>query len=388
MLTLTASPSGREILLFVAGLVALFGGFTIAISIIKYDPECRVTYCMDKPIAKNDRHQMVLTSLYGMNWSRSVIYESNLLTNIPYSIFSVFYLHILLCVSATFLIRRIASLNNFFRRRPSFRIGRRQFHVALSVGEIVFLATAAGVMLWKFAYFQKYYFRNGVVVKKPNNKVFTYVSALSMNPSPCNPDSANFMFFIFPYRWFNLFTHAVGNPLDMFIGYVLLPVSRNSPIATLLQIPFDGALKFHRLIGYAMFAWAVMHATSFFVKLGHSLQSAARMLLAEGVENKDFHAYRDLMGLVAFSCFVIGFVSSLPYIRRKHFNTFYVLHGFMLLMVLFACLHGVHNFYFAALGIVLWCVDIAIRIADRFMKKGDKGMWIDKIVEEGCGYLR
>ncbi|TPX69460.1 hypothetical protein SpCBS45565_g02382 [Spizellomyces sp. 'palustris'] len=330
---LKGSPSAtrRDLGMFFAGLVALFGGFGVAVSLIKYDTICRVAYCMDKPVG-GDRYWMVLNSVY------------------------VFYAYILAVCIATFIIRQFSSLDSFFRRRLAIPFGVRRIHLPFSIGEGLFLSTALGVLLWKFAYFEMYYFHNGVKPKGKNTWMF---------------------------QWFNQFSHSTGNPLDMFIGFVLIPVSRNSPVATLLKVPFDGALRIHRFFGYCMFGWSVLHAASFFTKIGLAVQTYAEALFATSVANPDLHSYMNLMGLCAFVCFVIAFVPSLPFIRKRHFNTFYILHGFMLVMVLFACLHGTTNFYFAVPGIILWIVDLAIRATGRWNPQ----LSIDKIVREEPGYL-
>ncbi|TPX54576.1 hypothetical protein PhCBS80983_g05875 [Powellomyces hirtus] len=331
--------SRSDIVMFLIGFCSLFGGFAIAISMIMADPKCRTSFCLDKPIG-SPRYYLVLVSVY------------------------VFYGYILALGAATFVIRRTHKLDTFFRRRlslPRFGSTSRRIHFSLSIGELVFVLSAAALLLWKFAYFAQWYFRNGVTTR------------------PGQKWAASF---------FNLLTHALGHPLDVFIGFVLLPVSRHSPIASFLHIPFDGALRVHRIMGYAMFVWAAIHVSSFLAKTGlNGAQTYAKVIFGIGDPFKDLHDHMQLFGFLAMLSFILGFIPALPWLRRRHFNLFYIAHAFMLVMIAFAVVHSTTNFYYAVPGVILWTADLLLRARARMANPAGE-THLDRVAREECGYIR
>ncbi|KAJ3258527.1 ferric/cupric-chelate reductase, partial [Borealophlyctis nickersoniae] len=314
-------------ILFAAGLLAIFGGFGISYGVIH--SECKVTYC---PAESGERQDMTLDVIY------------------------VYYAYLLGASIALYFLRRHEKPDSILRTRPSLSLFGTRFHLPFSLGELLFVLGALAIAAWKFTIFYKYYFKNGV---KPG-KGQTWQRA-----------------------FWNSMTHVNGNPLDVMIGFTMLPISRHSPLATLLGVPFDGAIRIHRFMGYGTFAWAVFHASSFFTKIANQDRNFKGALFNIGKSNLKFESWRDCLGFIAFSCFVIGFIPSLPWIRRRHFNTFYVLHGFMLLMIMFAILHSQSTFFFVIPGLILWSVDLTLRATAWFTPTH-----ISSITHEPCGYLR
>ncbi|KAJ3021737.1 hypothetical protein HKX48_007906 [Thoreauomyces humboldtii] len=328
----------RDIGMFILGFVALVGGFGVSISMIMKDPKCRVSSCLDKPIG-SPRNHMVIVCV------------------------SIYYAYLLAMVLSLFVIRRNQSLDAWFRQRLSLpgtlflRKASQRVHLPLSIGEFTFLITATMLLLWEFAYFTHFYFK----------------------PAPSRPGSKLAAFF-------NKFTHSTGHPLNVFIGFVLLPVSRNSPIATFLRIPFDGALRVHRIMGNGMFAWTMVHFLSYIIKLspkGGSAYSADLFGINSPFE--DLGDYMDLFGLLAAISFTIGFLAALPWVRRRHYNLFLFLHIFMLIMIVFAILHSDTNFYYCVPGVILWVADLVLRF---FARRRKTEMAIERVTKEETGFLR
>ncbi|KAJ3150785.1 ferric/cupric-chelate reductase [Geranomyces michiganensis] len=330
------STTRKDLGMFAIGFLALFGGFAVAVSMITSDPKCRTSYCMDKPKG-SDRYNMVLISVY------------------------VYYAYILALIAAVFAIRRIRAADAFFRRRvsiPGF-FGMRRVHLPISIGELLYLLSAAGLLFWKFGYFAQWYFRNGIVVKKGSTWWLTF---------------------------FNLYTHASGSPLDVFIGFILLPVSRHSPIASFLHVPFDGALRVHRAMGYGMFIWLLHHFSSFLLKAGlKSAHNIAVGIFGVGEGFETLHDMMEFFGFMATLCFTIGFIPALPWFRRRHFNMFYIAHGFLLIMICFAILHSTTCVYYAFPGIILWTADLVLRAVAR---KTASKLVVDRVLKEETGYVR
>ncbi|KAJ3054552.1 hypothetical protein HK097_001530 [Rhizophlyctis rosea] len=195
----------------------------------------------------------------------------------------------------TYFIRQSPRLDKFFRARPSLRLRSKRLHSPFSVGELTIIICVTALALWKFSYFFQSYFKNGI---KPS-KTSTW-----------------------RYAMFNLLGHASGHPLDVLLGFVMLPISRNSILGTHLRIPFDAALKFHRLAGWGMLVWALFHGSAYLGKIAN---------------NPSTTLWNDLFKLnVAPS--------------KRVFKSYLTLFGALSL-----------NIYFMLPGLILWIVDLTIR---------------------------
>ncbi|KAL8761891.1 MAG: hypothetical protein Q9184_002022 [Pyrenodesmia sp. 2 TL-2023] len=69
-------------------------------------------------------------------------------------------------------------------------------------------------------------------------------------------------------------------------------------------------------------------------------------------------------GLFATIIMLIISVTTLPQVRRKHFNLFYFTHLFSILMVVVICLHASTMFYCTAPGLAMWCLDWSMRLQE------------------------
>ncbi|KAI4270084.1 MAG: hypothetical protein L6R38_007238 [Xanthoria sp. 2 TBL-2021] len=67
-------------------------------------------------------------------------------------------------------------------------------------------------------------------------------------------------------------------------------------------------------------------------------------------------------GLFAVIVMLIISITTLPKVRRKHFNLFYFTHLFSILMVIVICLHASTILYCTAPGLAMWCLDWSMRL--------------------------
>ena len=54
-------------------------------------------------------------------------------------------------------------------------------------------------------------------------------------------------------------------------------------------------------------------------------------------------------------------LTSLPAVRRKHFNLFYFTHLFSILAIIIICLHASTMFYCTLPGLLMWLLDWSMR---------------------------
>lgn len=67
-------------------------------------------------------------------------------------------------------------------------------------------------------------------------------------------------------------------------------------------------------------------------------------------------------GLFTTVVMVIIFITTLPKIRRHHFNLFYFTHLLVIPGVIVICLHASTMFYCTSPGLILWVIDWALRL--------------------------
>jgi predicted ferric reductase len=130
-----------------------------------------------------------------------------------------------------------------------------------------------------------------------------------------------------------------------------------------LGLPFDHVVAYHRFFGRFTMLAATVHLWYYlqrFIDFGQS----------------DFVF---LTGLAAYVSGVVIFITSLNYIRRKHFNAFYFSHYSFLGFYGFAWWHVERTHPFLMMGMALYCLDKGLRmlwagfpsLSTQFRNKGD-----------------
>mmetsp|Transcript_19262 Transcript_19262/g.28690 ORF Transcript_19262/g.28690 Transcript_19262/m.28690 type:complete len:498 (-) Transcript_19262:62-1555(-) len=122
---------------------------------------------------------------------------------------------------------------------------------------------------------------------------------------------------------------------------ILLPVSRNSIFTVLTGVPFERLIKYHRWISYYTLVPYILHG------------------VLEGGWVDD---WTDLTGTITLACLGFLVLTSLEFIRRRFYEVFYVLHFSFIGLVIFAVLHTGKAAAAFAPGLVLWGIDILLRL--------------------------
>lgn len=122
----------------------------------------------------------------------------------------------------------------------------------------------------------------------------------------------------------------LGRVSVVLIVLLFLPVTRNSPILRILGLPFDQAVKYHKWAGYLLLAVLVGHGGAF-VAVYAQKRTWHRLISVAAAQTGGVLV---LPGLVALLVAIYMAATSLPVIRRRHFNFFYYSH--QLYVVFFA----------------------------------------------------
>lgn len=169
-----------------------------------------------------------------------------------------------------------------------------------------------------------------------------------------------------------------GHICDVTMGMVLLPISRHSALASFFKLSVSTTLAFHMCTAYTLFTLILVHGFLYvsWIPVWHALSSELRhvypVLNPTYLYNEAWPGNTSSLGIWRASLVFTGlftatimlliFATTLPQIRKSHFNVFYFTHLLVVVAVIVICLHASTMFYCTAPGLVLWVVDWGMRI--------------------------
>ena len=146
-------------------------------------------------------------------------------------------------------------------------------------------------------------------------------------------------------------------------GLSLLLATRSNLFSIVLRLPSSVILQYHRWIGITTVAYATTH-------MSYTIQ---RYIATDQVM-VSFTAMRVQVGLLAWLCLAIMFLTALPIVRRRLFEGFYYTHFLFLVFIGGAYYHSTSGPYategieFLTIGLGLWAIDRIVRFAFNFRK--------------------
>lgn len=169
-----------------------------------------------------------------------------------------------------------------------------------------------------------------------------------------------------------------GHLADITMGMVILPISRHSALASFFKLGVATTLTNHMFTAYALFLLVVIHGLLYvsWVPVYNSLSGQLKMVIPVLNPTYLYHetwpgsttslgiwrASLIFTGLAATVIMCAIFFTTLPAVRRKHFNLFYFTHIFAIVMVIITCLHASTMFYCTAPGLAMWFLDWGMRL--------------------------
>ncbi|KAE9013477.1 hypothetical protein PF005_g9212 [Phytophthora fragariae] len=213
-----------------------------------------------------------------------------------------------------FNVRRISSryvlnLARFLRLKPRV-MGRV---VSKSLGELLFLVFLVGGNIYVFQYFYRARVER-MKTRTPDLDFSMYLQMIAL-------------------------TFGIVCVYNM--AFLFLPATRNCVWMEFLNISYANGIKYHRWVEVITVVTAFLHCLGYYwawIKAGTWVKEALPCFnCAVGKEGKD--PWMNFFGLIALLSFLaIGF-TSMPWVRRKMYNTFYSVHHLFILGTVFAVLH-------------------------------------------------
>lgn len=168
-----------------------------------------------------------------------------------------------------------------------------------------------------------------------------------------------------------------GHYADVTLGMALIPVSRHSALASFFKLSVSTTLAFHMLTAYTLFTLVIIHTllyVSWLPSVSDIYSKSARVFpvlnptyLYHEVWPGDtsslgiWRASLIFTGAAAALIMVVLSVTTLPWVRLRHFNFFYFTHLFSILAVVIVCLHASTLFYCTSPGLAMIILDWGMR---------------------------
>lgn len=123
-------------------------------------------------------------------------------------------------------------------------------------------------------------------------------------------------------------TFKLGYMLGPNSLYATLPATRNSILNWLFDMPFDRTIMYHRWLG----RWVVLLGTLHYIV--PAVEWGGTFL------HTTFKSQKYILGFVSWVGLVIVYLTSIGFLRRKHFNFFLASHFLFMIYFVFGTFHS------------------------------------------------
>ncbi|KAI8893010.1 hypothetical protein BC833DRAFT_609853 [Globomyces pollinis-pini] len=181
------------------------------------------------------------------------------------------------------------------------------------------------------------------------------------------------------YTWNRKLCYSSGHLPELFLAFLLIPVSRNSFIASYFNVPVDASIQYHQLCSNLFGATAFLHFLS--CSYGAITRTNYWIWL---LPKSTWGSYKIFFGVLVLVLFIVIRLTSLPFIRRNYYKIFTIGHLLIPLpIIMLSTFHVSSVMYFVFPPLVLYLFDISIRIYRMVYKP-----YQIYITEELCGWIR
>lgn len=148
-----------------------------------------------------------------------------------------------------------------------------------------------------------------------------------------------------------------GSLSEACLALLLLPVLREMALFNIFGVQFEASVRYHVWIGNGLMIFSTLHSTIIM-----SVWGAKNSLWFQITRwQRTGRVY--LAGAIALVTLLIIWLSSLPPIRRKKFQLFYITHHLYIVFIFFFLMHaGTGHFYLVFAGVLLFALDKILRI--------------------------
>lgn len=191
--------------------------------------------------------------------------------------------------------------------------------------------------------------------------------------------------------WQEKMARTLGQFGNLFLGLLLLPVSRNSVWIGVFQVPPEAAVTFHIWLGYAFFAVCTLHMAFWWsvydirgrcdpevVPFNTSCSSFPHDILAmpmyypsncasagcaDDKPKADNFTIPLATVMLAFAAVAMGLLS-LEKVRHELYEWFWWMHHFFIVVIVVVMMHAASAWYFLVGGLSLFVLDHGIRFVN------------------------
>jgi predicted ferric reductase len=136
--------------------------------------------------------------------------------------------------------------------------------------------------------------------------------------------------------------------------FVTLPATRNSLLFWLFGLPFDRTILFHRWLG----RWVVLLSLIHYIA---SIQVWAAGALSHNAKVFNTVIPKYLYGFISFVGLMLVFFTSVGYLRRKHFNFFFISHFFFVVFFVMGVFHSPQFAIYTYVALGSYILDLLFR---------------------------
>ncbi|KAG1696775.1 hypothetical protein DVH05_017996 [Phytophthora capsici] len=152
------------------------------------------------------------------------------------------------------------------------------------------------------------------------------------------------------------------------MAFLFLPATRNCVWMEFLNISYANGIKYHRWVGVITVLTALLHCIGYYwswIRQGEWTKEALPCFnCAVGKEGKD--PWMNTFGTVALLAFLAIGLTSIPWVRRKMYDTFYNVHHLFLIGTIFAVLHWNPVLSWIFPSVMLYTISRAISSSNGF----------------------
>jgi DMSO/TMAO reductase YedYZ heme-binding membrane subunit len=145
---------------------------------------------------------------------------------------------------------------------------------------------------------------------------------------------------------------TTGDSLAINFGLVMLPVSKNSFLATYFNLPYTSMLRIHQWLGFSLFWLAVLHLLLTMLSYSMDITPLYKLFFTVIYDPPTWgdSNYLFITGMISFLILGIVIITSMTFIRRRFYNSFYFIHFLVFVSIIFAYLHASMSIYYLIPG--------------------------------------
>lgn len=154
------------------------------------------------------------------------------------------------------------------------------------------------------------------------------------------------------------------------MAFLFLPATRNCVWMEFLGISYANGVKYHRWVGVMVVLTGLGHTFPYYYMWlrDHKWleQSLPCFNCAIGERSEGHTRWFNFYGELALICFLAIAITSLPWIRRRMYETFYYVHHLFPLGVIFTVLHWETTTWFVFPSLLVYLIDRAVSSSNAF----------------------